>query len=48
VALRLAEKEEARKVSLREFLSWSLPFCLVSSAICYVLAMLVWVLPYAQ
>jgi Na+/H+ antiporter NhaD/arsenite permease-like protein len=46
VALRLAEKEEVRKVSLREFLSWSLPFCLVSSAVCYVLAMLIWVLPY--
>ena len=27
VALRIAEKEEDRKVSLREFLSWSLPFC---------------------
>ncbi|MDX2203032.1 MAG: SLC13 family permease [Hyphomicrobiaceae bacterium] len=48
VALRLAEKEEDRKVSLREFLSWSLPFCLVSSGICYVIAMLVWVLPYAN
>jgi Na+/H+ antiporter NhaD/arsenite permease-like protein len=48
VALRIAEKEEDRKVSLREFMSWSLPFCLVSSAICYVLAMLVWVLPYAK
>ena len=37
VALRIAEKEEDRKVSLREFLSWSLPFTLVSSVICYVL-----------
>jgi Na+/H+ antiporter NhaD/arsenite permease-like protein len=48
VALRIAEKEEDRKVSLREFLSWSVPFCLVSAVICYVLAMLIWVLPYAQ
>jgi Na+/H+ antiporter NhaD/arsenite permease-like protein len=48
VALRIAEKEEDRKVSLREFLSWSIPFCLISSAVCYVLAMLIWVLPYAQ
>ena len=48
VALRLAEKEEHRKVSLKEFLSWSIPFCLVSSAICYVLGMLVWVLPYVK
>ena len=43
-----AEKEEDRKVSLREFLSWSLAFCLVSSFITYVLAMLIWVLPYSN
>jgi Na+/H+ antiporter NhaD/arsenite permease-like protein len=48
VALRIAEKEEDRKVSLREFLSWSLPFCLVSSFVCYALGMLIWVLPYAR
>jgi di/tricarboxylate transporter len=47
VALRLAEKEEDRKVSLREFLSWSVPFTLVASAICYVFGMLIWVLPYS-
>jgi Na+/H+ antiporter NhaD/arsenite permease-like protein len=48
VALRIAEKEEDRKVSLREFLSWSLVFCLVSAFVCYILGMLVWVLPYAN
>jgi len=48
VALRMAEKEEDRKVSLREFLSWSIPFTLVSTAICYVIGMLVWVLPYVK
>jgi Na+/H+ antiporter NhaD/arsenite permease-like protein len=48
VALSLAEKEEGRKVSLREFLAWSVPFTLVCSAVCYVLAMLIWVLPYAK
>ena len=48
VALRLAEKEEDRKVSLREFLSWSVPFTIVASAICYVFGMLIWVLPYAN
>jgi Na+/H+ antiporter NhaD/arsenite permease-like protein len=47
VALRLAEKEEDRKVSLREFLSWSVPFTIVASAICYVFGMLIWVLPYS-
>jgi Na+/H+ antiporter NhaD/arsenite permease-like protein len=48
VALSLAEKEESRKVSLREFLAWSIPFTLVASGMCYVLAMLIWVLPYAK
>lgn len=48
VALSLGEKEEGRKVSLREFLSWSIPFTLICTSICYVLGMLIWVLPYAK
>jgi Na+/H+ antiporter NhaD/arsenite permease-like protein len=48
VALSLAEKEEKRKVSLREFLSWSIPFTIVCSLACYILGMLIWVLPYAK
>jgi Flp pilus assembly protein TadB len=42
------EKEEGRTVSLREFLAWSVPFTLVASFVCYVLGMLIWVLPYAR
>jgi len=48
VALSLGEKEEGRKVSLREFLAWSVPFTLVCSGVCYVLGMLIWVLPYVK
>jgi Na+/H+ antiporter NhaD/arsenite permease-like protein len=48
VALSLAEKEEKRKVSLREFLAWSIPFTLVCAFVCYVLGMLIWVLPYVR
>jgi Na+/H+ antiporter NhaD/arsenite permease-like protein len=48
VALSLGEKEEGRKVSLREFLAWSIPFTVVCSLVCYVLGMLIWVLPYAK
>ncbi len=47
VALSLGEKEEGRKVSLREFLAWSIPFTLICSVVCYILGMLIWVLPYA-
>jgi Na+/H+ antiporter NhaD/arsenite permease-like protein len=48
VALNIAEKEEGRKVSLREFLSWSIPFTLVAAGVCYALGMLIWVLPYVK
>lgn len=47
-ALNICEREEKRKVSLREFLAWSVPFTLVASGVCYVLGMLIWVLPYVK
>ena len=47
-ALNICEREENRKVSLREFLSWSVPFTLVAAVVCYALGMLIWVLPYAK
>jgi Na+/H+ antiporter NhaD/arsenite permease-like protein len=47
-ALNICQREEGRKVSLREFLSWSVPFTLVASVICYILGMLVWVMPYVK
>lgn len=45
VAANICEREENRKVSLREFLRWSVPFTLISCVICYAFAMLIWVLP---
>jgi Na+/H+ antiporter NhaD/arsenite permease-like protein len=47
-ALNICQREEKRKVSLREFLSWSVPFTIVACVICYVLGMLIWVLPFAK
>ena len=47
-ALNICEREEKRKVSLREFLSWSVPFVLVSNVVCYAIGMVIWVLPYAK
>lgn len=46
-ALNICQGEEQRKISLREFLSWSIPFVLVSTFVCYVLGMLIWVIPFA-
>ncbi len=48
VALTISEKEEQRKVSLREFLAWSIPFTLIATVVCYVFGMLIWVLPYVK
>jgi Na+/H+ antiporter NhaD/arsenite permease-like protein len=48
VALNICEREENRKISLREFLSWSVPFTLVAAGVCYLLGMLIWVLPFAK
>ena len=47
-ALNICEREEKRKISLREFLSWSVPFTLVACLICYAFAMVIWVLPYVK
>ena len=44
VALNICEREEQRKISLREFLGWSVPFTIVASVFCYVFGMLIWVL----
>jgi Na+/H+ antiporter NhaD/arsenite permease-like protein len=45
VAYNICEREEGRKISLREFLRWSVVFTLISSSICYVIGMAIWVLP---
>jgi Na+/H+ antiporter NhaD/arsenite permease-like protein len=47
VALNICEREEGRKISVREFLRWSILFAVSSSLICYLLGMLIWVLPSA-
>jgi Na+/H+ antiporter NhaD/arsenite permease-like protein len=48
VALNICEREEKRKVPMKEFLKWSVTFTVAASAICYVFGMLIWVIPYAQ
>lgn len=47
-ALNICEREEKRKISLREFLAWSVPFTLVAAGVCYALGMLIWVLPFVR
>ena len=48
VANNICEREEGRRIPLREFLRWSVVFTIVSSLICYVIGMVIWVLPFTK
>jgi Na+/H+ antiporter NhaD/arsenite permease-like protein len=48
VAKNMGEKEDQRKVGLREFLGYSLPYVIISLIFCYIPAMLIWVLPFSK
>jgi Na+/H+ antiporter NhaD/arsenite permease-like protein len=48
VAKSLGEKEDQKKVSLKEFLGMSVPYVIVSLIFCYLPAMLIWVFPFAK
>lgn len=47
VALNLSEREDKRKIPLKEFLSYSAPYVVYSHVICFILALFVWILPLA-
>ena len=46
VALTMGEKEDGRNWSLKEFLSFSVPYVAISLVVCYLLLVLIWVLPF--
>ena len=48
VAKNLGEKEDQRKVNLKEFLSFTAPYVVISLVFCYIPAMLIWVLPFQK
>jgi Na+/H+ antiporter NhaD/arsenite permease-like protein len=48
VAKNLSEKEDKIKVGLKEFLSYSVPYVIISLIFCYIPAILVWVLPFQK
>jgi Na+/H+ antiporter NhaD/arsenite permease-like protein len=48
VAKNMGEKEDQRKVSLKEFFSFTLPYVIISLIFCYIPAMLIWVFPFAK
>jgi hypothetical protein len=42
----MGEKEDAKKWSLKQFLSFSVPYVVISLVVCYILMVFVWVLPF--
>jgi Na+/H+ antiporter NhaD/arsenite permease-like protein len=48
VAKNLGEKEDQRKVGIKEFLGITAPYVIISLIFCYIPAMLVWVIPFAK
>lgn len=47
VALNIVEREDKRKVPIQEFLKWSIAFTLTASLLCFVIGMLIWVIPHS-
>ena len=47
-ALSIRQREEQRRISLREFVARSVPFTLVATVVWCALGMLIWVLPMAK
>ncbi|MCX5813829.1 MAG: SLC13 family permease [Proteobacteria bacterium] len=48
VAKSMGEKEDQRKVGLKEFLGITVPYVIISLIFCYIPAMLVWVIPFQK
>ncbi len=48
VALTMGEKEDGEKFSLKEFFSYTVPYVISSLVLCYILMVLIWVLPYMR
>ena len=46
VAVNLGEKEDGRKVALKEFFSYSVSYVFLSLSICFLLTLIIWVWPY--
>jgi Na+/H+ antiporter NhaD/arsenite permease-like protein len=48
VAKNMGEKEDQRKITLKEFFSYTVPYVIISLIFCYIPAILIWVLPFSK
>jgi Na+/H+ antiporter NhaD/arsenite permease-like protein len=47
VALNICEREDKVKIGLKEFFSYTIPFVFITEIICFVLALFIWIIPFA-
>lgn len=47
VAMNICEKEDSCKIDLKQFFSYTLPFVAITLVICFILALVIWVIPFA-
>lgn len=47
VAQNICEKEDSCKIDLKQFFSYTFPFVILSLIICFIFALIVWVIPFA-
>jgi Na+/H+ antiporter NhaD/arsenite permease-like protein len=46
VALNICEKEDSCKIGLKQFFSYTIPFVVITLAICFVLGLVIWIVPF--
>jgi Na+/H+ antiporter NhaD/arsenite permease-like protein len=47
VSQNICEKEDSCRIGIKQFLSYTAPFVLISLVICYVLMLFIWTIPFA-
>jgi len=47
VALNICEKEDCAKINLRQFFGYTIPFVAITLVICFVMALFIWIIPFA-
>jgi Na+/H+ antiporter NhaD/arsenite permease-like protein len=47
VAQSICEKEDSCKIGLKQFFSYTVPFVVITLIICFVLTLVIWVIPFA-
>jgi Na+/H+ antiporter NhaD/arsenite permease-like protein len=47
VAQSICEKEDSCEIDLNQFLSYSVPFVVITTVTCFILALIIWIIPFS-